>query len=343
MKPEMSTETATDAPALMALFGELLQYPDVQADDDFFDLGGDSVLAIALFAELEHRSGRCLPMTAIYDAPTPRRLALLLAADAPARRSSVVRLRDGAGTPLVIVHGIGGSAMELRRTAMAMDVDYPVLALQAPGFAGEPPLDRVESMVERYLTELEPIVGTAPYRLAGYSFGGLIAMEMARVAAARGSRIDRLIMIDSYPYSRIWPRALKLDGLWRQAVRRAALIFRGGPGALGDYVRELLGRADGTARRRVLFPDDAPVPPDVEAVQRAAEAALIAYRPTYYEGAVDFIQAAISSPSFPRFPKLYWSKRVGALTIHRVAATHRALVIGGAEDLAAALTKAVAG
>jgi thioesterase domain-containing protein len=194
-------------------------------------------------------------------------------------------------------------------------------------------------MVAQYVAAVRPIAGDGPLLLAGYSFGGLVALEMARTLGAEGAAIGLLAMIDSYPIESIWPRSVKLDCKWRQAMQRLGRLWRGGLPAIREYRRELQAREGGV--RRSLFPFDPALPSTVWHVQLATEAALIAYRPTYYPGTVDFIAAARQSPSFPRHPRLVWGRLVARLNIHRVAATHLSMVAEDADRLAAMLTRLV--
>src|SRR5258708_2308285 len=101
-------ELANTHDALIRIFQKVLGRESVALDDDFLDLGGDSILAIELMAEIEQVFGQDLPITAIYDAPTVRQLAVLIAEQARPVSSSLVLLKPStAGKALFIAHGLG--------------------------------------------------------------------------------------------------------------------------------------------------------------------------------------------------------------------------------------------
>src|ERR1700759_3426923 len=103
---------------LIQIFQRVLGREPVGLDDDFLDLGGDSILAIELMAEIEQVFGQEWPMTTIYDAPTARELAALIADQVRPVSTSLVLLKPGrTGDALFIAHGLGGSVMELRQVA----------------------------------------------------------------------------------------------------------------------------------------------------------------------------------------------------------------------------------
>src|SRR6202000_887755 len=103
---------------LIQIFQRVLGRDAVGLDDDFLDLGGDSILAIELMAEIEQVFGRELPMTTIYDAPSVREWAVLIAEQVRPVSTSLVLLKPGhAAGALFIAHGLGGSVMELRHVA----------------------------------------------------------------------------------------------------------------------------------------------------------------------------------------------------------------------------------
>ncbi|MGH6981804.1 MAG: alpha/beta fold hydrolase, partial [Stellaceae bacterium] len=208
---------------MIALWERLLHVAPIGPDDDFFDLGGDSLQALTLFHEIERTTGRSLPITAIYEASTPSRVMALLADEAPSRFSPLVRLKSGVGEPLYIVHGIGGNVLELFKLGQLLDTTRPVYAIQAKGVDGsEEPHDNVADMVDYYLAHLRSVQPRGPYFLAGYSFGGIVAMDMARRLQAQGENMPLVAFIDSYAHPNTFPK--KIRQLVR--VRTAINAFR---------------------------------------------------------------------------------------------------------------------
>src|SRR5579863_10376985 len=97
---------------LTIIWEKLLQHAPIMADDNFFDLGGDSSIAVEMFNEIANSFGRELPPVTIYHAPTIAGLGALLQQALTPRLPSLVLLKPGAAHPVFIAHGLGGSAME---------------------------------------------------------------------------------------------------------------------------------------------------------------------------------------------------------------------------------------
>ncbi len=191
----------------------LLGRAAVGRDDDFFDLGGESMAAVELLAILERRHGLRLALDALLPDLTVARLAGLLqqaailcaAAGAPsgAGRSPLAALRpDGDRPPFVCVHPSGGSVLCYLDLARGLAANQPFYGLQGPDPRGsEEPYERIEEMAAAYLAALRaalpPRSGWARYRLGGYSFGGYVAFEMARQLVAAGEPPPLVALLDT--------------------------------------------------------------------------------------------------------------------------------------------------
>ena len=174
------------------------------ADDraDFFALGGDSLKAVCLMAECGERFGLDLPLTLLFDHPTPAGLGAAIeragrmGAAAPAR---LTELKRGDGRPpLLLVHPVGGAVACYRDLAACLPEEQPVLALRVSGLeANETLAGSLEEMADEYLGLASGTIESGCYHLAGWSFGGLVAFEMARRAALRGRAPLSLTLIDT--------------------------------------------------------------------------------------------------------------------------------------------------
>ncbi|HEX2189661.1 MAG TPA: amino acid adenylation domain-containing protein, partial [Longimicrobiaceae bacterium] len=334
--------------ALADAWAEALGVERVGVHDDFFDLGGHSLAAARAVARVRERTGRDLPLAELFRGGTVERLARLLdGGEAPVPAAPVLRLRDGAGTPLFCVPAAGGMGAAYLRLARRLD-DRPVYALQARGLApGERPDATVEEMAARHLEAVRAARPRGPYLLAGWSVGGTVAFEMARRLCAAGEEVSLLALIDSWA---------PLDGNRPPAADDADLLLllaadlgvRAEPGALAALHRELralpgdarLTRFEAWARRL-----DSTLP-ELDraglrrrlAVYRAAADAVAAYRPGLYPGRVTLFRARGGHRPEPD-PRLRWRELTDrALDVREVEGSHHSIVVGAdVEGLAAAL------
>jgi thioesterase domain-containing protein/acyl carrier protein len=184
---------------LVALWEDVLETRPIGVVDPFFEIGGDSLLAAHLVVKLEEAFGRRLPLGALLAARTVEGLASLLRQTVPdEERLRVPIRREGDGAPLFLVHPIGGHVLCYAELAAALPPGRPVWGIQAPG-AHE--LD-VAQLAARYLEEVRAVQPVGPHILGGWSFGGLVALEMARQLEPSAV----VILIDT-----VWPPAPRPD------------------------------------------------------------------------------------------------------------------------------------
>ena len=286
---------------LTTIWERQLQRSPIGVDENFFDLGGDSLLAIAVFLEIAKATGRDLPITTIYEAPTITELAAMLEQDATPQFSPLVLVKAGDDglPPLFIAHGLGGNVMEIFPVAKRVQSHQPIFAIQAKGVDGVGvPHERVEDMARYYLDAIRAVQPRGPYFFAGYSFGGLIALEMAQGLTKEGETVAFLGMLDTYPHPQFWPLACRIGVLTRLARRHAAALM---DMAFGDVVPFLMERFErmstyfGSRRRnRRNAQTTCSTQPSLQLVFDYADAAWTHYRPRFYRGKVTFLRAATS-------------------------------------------------
>jgi thioesterase domain-containing protein len=161
---------------------------------------------VQVMTRLEKETGKRLPLATLFEHPTVEALAAQLQLDSKfvAWNSLVPIKPHGHKTPLYIVHGAGLNVLIFNALSKNMDPDQPIYGLQAKGLDGvEEPLDTIEGMASHYLAAILAANPTGPYALAGYSFGGIIAYEMARQLLAMGKEVKFLGMFDTYAYQSI--------------------------------------------------------------------------------------------------------------------------------------------
>jgi thioesterase domain-containing protein len=322
MKPAPASATVE---GLTAIWQRVLQLPSVGIEDNFFDLGGDSALALELFHEIASAMGRDLSPVMIYHAPTIAALAALLEQPTPPRVPALVQLKAGSEeAPLFIAHGLGGSVMDFYQVVKYMQTPRAIHGLQARGIDGrEQPLERIEDMAEYSLAAVRQVQPSGPYFLAGFSLGGLVILEMAQQLTARGEKIGLLAMLDSYPHSSFLSRQqrtrLWLRQTWRRMARRLQWL---GVRAPFETIVE-------SARS-----------PEQEKFREASYRALGSYRPRYYPGKINFARAAIAT-DFPDDPKAVWHGLAREFVLDTVPGDHLGMMTTHFENLASLLSQYV--
>jgi acetoacetyl-CoA synthetase len=321
---------------LTAIWERVLQQSPIEIDDNFFDCGGDSLLAIHVFMEIMKETGRELPITTIYDAPTVAMLGALLDGGATAPFSPLVLAKPGSGAPpFFLVHGMGGAVMQLTQLGKLIDYEGPVYAIQARGLDGvEPPIDNVDAMAAYYLRAISEIQPHGPYLLAGYSFGGVVAFTMAQRLTEAGETVALLGFLDSYAAPFTWPLTIRLGVRLRRARHRLGWLLKAPLGEKLAFIRFRLSGRDGRDERsfshvrRWLSPENLTVPPSMQAVQDGLIEALAKCRPSFYSGKITFIRAAKASHNFPRNPRAVWGRHTAEIEVQSAPGDHLGLIEG---------------
>ncbi|MEK6335950.1 MAG: amino acid adenylation domain-containing protein [Acidobacteriota bacterium] len=182
------------------IWAKVLGLKSVGVSDNFFDLGGHSLQAARLFAQIENRFGQSLPLSTLFQAPTIQQLAgQLRSSRSTGRWSSLVTIQpNGDRPPLFCVHAGGANVLIYRPLARHLGTERPVYALQAQGLDGQTvPYRRVEDMADHYIKEMRSLQPNGPYFLLGASFGGLVVFEMANQLLAQGEKVALLCMLNT--------------------------------------------------------------------------------------------------------------------------------------------------
>jgi thioesterase domain-containing protein/aryl carrier-like protein len=202
--------------------------------DDYFDLGGHSILAVSLMAKIEKEFGKRIPLAQLFKNPTVEQLAVALrGASTHSQWEELVEIRGtGSKSPLFLMPGAGGNVIYFHPLANRLSADLPVYALQAIGLDGvTPPLARVEDIALRNVRAIQKVSPGGPYNLVGHSFGGLVAFEMSQILRRQGHEVEMLTILDTPapvftrdPYYASWD-----DAQWLTAVASEIGTFLGAP------------------------------------------------------------------------------------------------------------------
>jgi surfactin synthase thioesterase subunit len=314
--------TSTMVEVLVPIWQHVLQLSSVGLDDNFFDLGGDSALALELFNEIALASGRDLPPVMIYHAPTITALAALLEQPTTPRVPPLVRLKSGSEEPPVfIAHGLGGSVMDFFQVVKHIQTPCAIHGMQAKGIDGvEKPLDRIEDMARYSLDAVKQVQPHGPYLLIGFSLGGLVALEMAQQLIAEREKIGLLLMLDSYPHvsrlSREQRARLSSRQTWRRFARRLHWL-----GVSPPYQTTV-----------EISPSAA-----LQHFRDTSYLALERYQPRFYPGKINFVRAAIPT-DFPANPSAIWSHLAQEFELKTVPGDHLGIMTTHFESLASVIS-----
>jgi amino acid adenylation domain-containing protein len=186
------------------IWEDLLHVEKVGIKDDFFELGGTSIVAMQIMARLERETGKRLPLASLFTANTVEKLARQLELDDRSISwDLLVPVKPtGKKPPLFIVNGLDMNVLLFNNIARNMDADQPVYGFQPRGLNGvDEPFETIEDMAAEYIAALLEREFGDSYALAGYSYGGIVAYEMGRQLQAMGKQVKMLAMFDTYAYN----------------------------------------------------------------------------------------------------------------------------------------------
>ncbi len=167
--------------------------------DNFFDLGGHSLIALQVFAQIEQVWHKRLSWGVLFESPTITEIADIIRQDEKLTAwSPLVLLKSGTNKPpLFFLHALGGTLFGYYDLVRRLGEDRPIYGLQSQGIDGkQQPLERVEDMASCFIRSIQTVQPHGPYCLLGYSFGGLVAFEIARQLAEVGERVEFLGLVD---------------------------------------------------------------------------------------------------------------------------------------------------
>ena len=309
---------------LAALWETLFQRSRVGIRDNFFDLGGDSLLAVRMFSEIGPLTGRRLPLSVLFAAPTIEKLAKLISQNARAGSACVVPIQPrGSRAPMFCISGVGGAVLLFHRLARHMHPDQPMYGLEPPELDGEQALlANMQDIASRYIQEMRAVQPQGPYHIVGFSFGGMVAFEIAQQLASQGERVGLLAMFDTASSSGT------SRGLAAYRAHLKAVLF--GPQRL-KYLHELVrGKAFKIFLQFFRFAG-CPLPASVTATGRVVDVQTFAqrhYKPQVYPGRVTLFRARNRPQGENVDYDLGWgSLASGGVEVQEVPGDHHTMVV----------------
>lgn len=348
MPPHGATEQS-----LAAIWSEVLNVGAISREDDFFELGGNSLAGLRMFARIGREFGVSLPLSTLLHARTLRDLAQMIESGGASKVSSVkdaghiATIRSsGELPPIFAIHGGDGGVIFYRELAERLPRNRPFHAIESPhlGRAETIEIGSIERTAAGYIELIRSIHPDGPYLLAGYSFGGLVAYEMARQLFAQGESVPYLALFDTLnPVTpvREYSMAERIAVRWQSQGDKPLLT----------KMKTLAGRfASGieTSRR---------IKAEVEAAGRASPAeahsemraiqlreahyeVMKDYKPSSYDGKMTLFRAHAVNDKFEIPPDYGWSHLVRELEVVEVPGEHLTLFDkGNASALASEFSK----
>jgi acyl carrier protein len=181
---------------LVKIWQEVLNISPLGLDDSFLDLGGDSLACAVITARIEDETGYRVPSDGLVGSTTVAQLAEALRSDDTGRVSSLVPIEpNGSSAPFFLVHDLNGAVGRYVELARRLGLDQPVWGLR---YTREH--KTIESMAAQYLQEIRTVQPAGPYRLGGWCFGAVVALEIARQLHAAGEEVMLLALIGISPF-----------------------------------------------------------------------------------------------------------------------------------------------
>ncbi len=317
---------------LTKMWERVLGMRSIGTSDNFFDLGGHSLLAVQLFAEIGKTFGKNLPLGTLFQSPTIDRLATILRQESgsPTWSSLVPIAARGSQPPLFCIHPVGGNVLEYYPLAAYLGSDRPIYGLQSPGLDGvQAPLKTIEKMATHYIHEIQTVQPHGPYFLIGYSFGALVAFEIACQLERQGEPIGLLASIDNAA-----PNFLEVRPAFWQSMRiHLQNLFQLNTSAQIKYINDrIVFRTQYRHRQNseiefLLDRWDTPLPPEYLRVLNTNFQAAENYIGKFYQGQIKLFRSGVQPLTRALHPDLGWGKLVGGgVEIHPVPGQHTNLL-----------------
>lgn len=321
---------------LADLWKKLLHLNTISFQADFFEMGGHSLLAAQMIAEVEKATGAYIPLAMLFKYPTIESLAGYLCRDSnEAMPGSLVAIKtSGSKPPIFIVHGYGLNVHMFNFLAHTIDAEQPVYALQAKGLNGvDEPADDLVKLAEYYVSEILKVHPAGSLALGGYSLGGSIALEMAKQLQATGRTVTLLAMIDSYAevtfveeakYKAVAKKAIrqlgKLKFVTQALLQDPASTIQYQTTIVKSHIHRWLGSGE---------PEHTVHSPLIDEIYNKLNKALAHYKLTPYQGEIAVFKAKTRAYYVPDSKYLGWKPfaRQG-IYVFEIPGDHQTMLTG---------------
>ena len=325
---------------LLKLWEEVLQLSPIGVTENFFEIGGHSLLAIRLLSEIEKHLGYNLPLVTFFREGTIEKIAVMLEKNSQGNeQQNLIPLQTkGDRPPLFLVHQHGGYGLSYSVLARTLGKEQPVYALQASGLDGrQKPKESIEAMASNYLQEIREILPQGPYFLGGHSFGGLVAFEMASQLEAAGENAEHVLIVDTHPPLDNSELEAYLDddaGILTFCVEQIGLYFNQNISVSYEELSSLDREAQ-LEKVLELLRSYQLIPPDNSKnfvtgfidVYKANSRSILSYQPKLIKSPLSVFKTHSLSEKFPNDPTAGWGELVGGkVGVYSLLGDHQSIL-----------------
>jgi len=214
---------------LLTIWQNILDTNQISLQDDFFDAGGSSLLALKLIALIEDEFNLQLRIRDIFNYPILQAQLSLIKyykkhkpvftqPDSTIPNPLILLQPHGEQSPLFLIHPIGGTVFWYSKLAKLLGSSRPIYGIQDPSIDLEKPvLESIEEMASLYLSHIQSIQPTGPYLIGGASFGSTVALEMAHILKKNNDNVGVVVSLDGWG---VYPHTLRDDSYFRESMLR---------------------------------------------------------------------------------------------------------------------------
>lgn len=327
-KGVITTEASSLSSTLKHIWKEVLGLSDINETDDFFSIGGNSLLAVRLFSMLAEKYKLNLPLSLLLGASNFKEFVESVSKHLPEYNDvlpsskmnvpqifkALVSIKSqGRRNALFCFHGVGGNVLNYVSLAAVTKDERPLLALQALGLDGRAQLpSSIEEMATEYIKEIKLVQPEGPYLLAGGSMGGMIALEVAIQLTRLGDKIDKVIMFDTFGPEINIKNFSKHGPMSRLKTLKFSL----------HYKIRVMTNAIRCKLHRIL---GLPVPLEnlLFNIEWNNYKALWKYRPQKYGGDLHIIRSRVTESGWYSDPLMGWATTIGGeIKTYEINGTH---------------------
>jgi amino acid adenylation domain-containing protein len=316
---------------LADLWAKLLKLDRVGRNDDYFALGGHSLLAVQLFSQIEKHFGIDLPLATLYKAPTIELLARIVSEGGRSDlEASLVPINaTGRKPPLYCASGIGGGVLVFRDLAVKLGPDQPFYGLQPKREGGKNvPVIKLAEIASGYIQAIQQIQPCGPYYLSGYSFGGLVAFEMAQQLVRAGFTVAFLGLFDTTAPVRV--KTSRTDLFPRRTYgttwQRTLEIVCSGD-AFGK-IRDIIRRRKFWAQERLARALKLSLPAELETLKGSQGFAALNYVGEPYAGPITLFRSQLRPANELWSRTLGWEQVASEIEVHDIPGDHLSIYSG---------------